>query len=136
MEPTIEERLTALESRIRELDNRTSAMDTQVDVMEQALAAAAIAEQNKQKLDRMGDRLAAALRGFNALSCGVTGAILLWFGDARLQDKTPLNDDIGRWLMIAGGGCAVYAVLVITHQEEWLLRSLESIIPWYRRDND
>ena len=148
---SLEERL---ESRIEEIERQQAAIaeqmaaiaanvaedDTRLNATEQALAAFQVSRQNAEKISNLEKAFSAMSRllrllekAFNSISCVLVGAALIWFGNPLINDPNPTNDHIGSWLFMGGGGCIVYGLLVLTGNEQWVIRVFDAVNPWKQR---
>ena len=121
----IEDNQAAIAEQMRAIVSNAAEDDTRLNATEQALQAMAVSRRN-------GERINTLERAFNAMSCVLVGAALIWFGNPLINDPNPTNDHIGSWLFMGGGGCIVYGLLVLTGNEQWVIRIFEAVNPWKR----
>lgn len=122
--------LDELRDRLAALEARLDSVDTQVDATEQSLEALAAAHKNRDKLRELDERVEVAIRSFNAIACVLCGAVLLWFGNDLSSDQSVANDKISDWLIMGGGGCIAYGLLVLTSNESRVLGWIETVNPF------
>lgn len=120
-----------LRQRLVLLENRLDSIDTQVDATEQSLAAMFQARKNNERLNDLDDRIEVVIRSFNGFACVLVGAFLVWFG-TTIAITTPSSDRLRDWLVLGGGGCIGYGLLVLTGNEQAVLSWLQNFIPWKR----
>lgn len=131
---TTEEEIAFLKDRVVFLERQYAALDTQIDATEQALAAQAVSEKNREKIRALDERLEVAIRSFQGFACVLAGALLLWFGNPLINDANPANDRVAEWLFGGGGSCVAYGLLVLTNNDQFVLKTvldwLSTINPW------
>lgn len=113
-------------------DEKMGELERRITSLEEDQEALEVAQQNRRNLRELDDRLGTLIRSFNAIACVICGALLLWFGNSLVSDSIVINDRIGEWLMMGGGGCIGFGLLVLTKNDGWLLTLVESINPWKR----